>query len=135
MKDLGPTAAHILTGTVQAGKGEARGFTQLEWVRAQFVSKLGFAPYPGTLNIESQDDLVSRMLRSARAILIEPAPGFCSARCYRVKLNERVDAVWLVPDVPDYPRSQVELVAPVSLREALELKDGSIVTLQLTGEM
>jgi|GEM_PF-194708 len=128
-------AAKNLSGIVRSGRGEARGFTQLDWVRAQFIAKLGFEPYPGTLNLETSDGAASQVARSARGIIIEPAPNFCAARCYRVKLNGRVDAVWIVPEVADYPRGQMEFVAPVSLRDALNLKDGAVVTFQFTGDM
>lgn len=124
-----------LSGIVRSGQGEAREFTQLDWVRAQFIAKLGFEPYPGTLNLETSDGAAPAALRTARGIIIEPAPSFCAARCYRVKLNGRVDAVWIVPEVADYPHGQVELIAPISLREALGLKDGTVVTVDLIGDV
>jgi CTP-dependent riboflavin kinase len=120
---------------VREGKGEAREFTQLSWVLEQIRVKLGFDTYPGTLNLETTDDSAFEALRSARGIVIEPAPGFCAARCYRVRLNGEVDAAWIVPDVEGYPANQVELIAPVSLRDTLHLKDGNIVTVELVGDM
>lgn len=132
---VGRRATASLSGTVRSGRGEARGFTQLEWVRAQFIAKLGFEPYPGTLNLETEDGAASLAAGAARAIVIEPAPHFCAARCYRVQLNGCVDAVWIVPEIADYPNGQVELIAPVSLRHVLNLKDGAVVTMKLIGDV
>lgn len=119
---------------VRDGKGEARKFTQLDWVRRQTRDKLGFDPYPGTLNLHTADGAVLAS-RATLGIVIEPEPGFCAARCYHVRVNERVDAVWIVPEVKGYPPDQVELIAPVSLRDTLHLKEGSIVTLELVRDM
>ncbi len=80
-----------------AGQGQGRSFTRLDWVRRQFRDKLGFAPYPGTLNLQ---------------------------------IDAKVDAVWIVPQVPGYREDVVELIAAVSLRESLHLQDGDAVWIQ-----
>ncbi|MCK5680315.1 DUF120 domain-containing protein, partial [bacterium] len=41
----------IFTGEIVKGAGKAAFFTQLDWVTKQCVAKLGFTPFPGTLNI------------------------------------------------------------------------------------
>jgi CTP-dependent riboflavin kinase len=122
-----------IRGRVREGKGEARNFTQLDWVRKQIRDKLGLVPYPGTLNLETTGSAAPAALGAAGATVIEPEPGFCAARCYRVRVNGRVDAVWIVPEVAGYPAHQIELIAGVSLRDTLHLKDGSIVTMELMG--
>ncbi len=124
-----------IRGVVREGKGEARKFTQLSWVLQQIRDKLGFDTYPGTLNLETNDDSALEALRATSGIAIEPAPGFCAARCYRVRLNGQVDAVWIVPEVEGYPADQIELIAGVSLRDTLHLKDGNIVTVEPAGDM
>ena len=42
----------VLTGEIVSGAREAVFFTQLDWVQEQCKTKLGFKPYPGTLNLE-----------------------------------------------------------------------------------
>ena len=42
----------ILKGRVVSGAKKAAFFTQLDWVLEQCSEKLGFEPFPGTLNIE-----------------------------------------------------------------------------------
>ncbi len=122
----------MIQGIVQGGLGQGDSFTQLEWVRRQFRDKLGFDPYPGTLNLRVQDRNGLVGLRAERGIRIEPgAPGFCVAKCFRVKISDRIAGVWIVPDVPGYPDDLVELMAPVCLRDTLGLKPGDMVSVQL----
>src|SRR5437764_499102 len=42
----------VLTGAVKAGLGEGRYYLSRPGYVSQFESKLGWAPYPGTLNLE-----------------------------------------------------------------------------------
>ena len=126
------TAKAWLRGKVTTGKGEARGFTQIPWVRQQLIGKLGFEPYPGTLNvrIEETDGIVAWMaLRARPGIDIEPEDGFCAARCYPVDVEGQIRAAIILPLVAGYSADVVEVVGPVSLRDALGLSDGSAVTL------
>ena len=42
----------VLKGKVVGGSRQAAFFTQIQWVQDQCAEKLGFAPFPGTLNVE-----------------------------------------------------------------------------------
>lgn len=129
------TADAWLRGRVVSGKGEAAGFTNLPWVREQTKSKLGFSPYPGTLNIqiESAEDLATwAAIRGRDGIPLEPKPGFCAARCYPVSVEGQAAGAIIYPLVPNYPSDVVEVVAPVSLRQTIAVADGSPLTLALT---
>ncbi len=122
----------ILHGVLRDGKGDGGIFTQLGWVRKQFQEKLGFDPYPGTLNLQVKGDSSIAALRKRAGIMIEPeAPGYCEAKCLNVTVNGKAKATWIIPDVPGYPMDLIELMAPVSLRDKLSLKDGDIVSIEL----
>jgi len=41
-----------IRGRIVEGLREAGNFTQIPWVKKQFISKLSIDPYPGTLNLE-----------------------------------------------------------------------------------
>ncbi len=121
----------VLRGVVCAGKGKAQSFTQLEWVRKQFRGTLGFDPYPGTLNLQVVDSAALAAWRAQPGISIEPSPGYCAAKCFRVHLNGQIDAVWIIPAVSDYPEDAMELIASVRLRDALGIKDGDTIQIQI----
>lgn len=123
-----------LEGKLQSGLGEGAGFVALDWVSHQFHQRLGFWPFPGTLNLslDGGEWLTTRdALLSAPGIPIEPPPGFCAAKCFRVRIDGRIEGAIVLPEVDDYPTDKLELVAPIAVRTALRLADGDLVTLQV----
>lgn len=124
-----------LIGFVQNGVGQGQSFTQIDWVREQFRAKVGFDPFPGTLNVRVANPVALQVWRRRPGVAIEPgAVGYCPARCYPIQVSGRVDAAWIIPDVPGYPCDLVEIMAPVSLRETLRLRTGDIVRIKLVEE-
>lgn len=63
--------------------------------------------------------------------VVPPGPGSCRARCYPVRLNGRLPGAIILPEVPGYPQGQVEVIAALSARETLSLRDGDRVTLEV----
>ena len=125
-----------LFGTVIIGSGTGSRFTQLPWVRKAFLTLLGIEPFPGTLNLKVEDADSLRRWQDLKAraglAVVPPADSeFCRARCYPVLLTGGVRAAIVYPQVPDYPEDQVELIAPVCLREALGLANGDRLELEV----
>lgn len=128
----------VLVGEVCSGVGEAAGFLAIDWVRAGLLRAFGFEPWPGTLNLRMGEAAAGaggahwrERLLAQPAALLQPAAGFCPARCYAVRLNERIDAAIVLPEVPGYPPDKLEIVAPMHLRTALALRDGDRLRVQL----
>lgn len=122
----------VLSGTLQSGLGEGAGFVALDWVDRQFREHLGFHPFPGTLNLSLRGadwQSARAALLTAAGIPLEPPPGFCAAKCFRVRIGGRIEGAIVLPDVSGYPADKLELVAPVAVRNQLELADGDLVTL------
>ena len=113
-----------LRGTVFSGGGLGSFFVNLPWAKKQFKEKLGFNPYPGTLNLRLPSRTGTENLRKAGGIKIEPQEGFHSGRCFKALVMEKVWGAVVVPDVQSYPLDLLEILAPMNLRKALELKDG-----------
>jgi len=126
--------AVTLEGRLCSGLGEGAGFTSLDWVDHQFRDKLGYRPYPGTLNLslEGADWNAARdAMQAAPGVAIEPPPGFCAAKCFAVLIAGRIEGAAIVPDVNDYPAGKLEIVAPIAVRQKLHLNDGDRVSLWL----
>ena len=126
--------ALTLEGCLQSGLGEGAGFVALDWVSHQFHTRLGFWPFPGTLNLSltgGEWQTAREALLSAPGIPIQPPPGFCAAKCFRVFIDGRIEGAIVLPDVADYPADKLELVAPIAVRTELGLADGDLVTLQV----
>jgi riboflavin kinase len=127
-----------IQGVVFSGLSEGSYYMSLEGYRKQFRAKLGFDPYPGTLNLRvRKEDLNERkMLESFPFIYIE---GFANqkrsygpAKCYKALVNDRVNSAIIIPIRAHYGEDVVELIAPQSLRKQLRLKDGDTVQVRVS---
>lgn len=123
-------------GRVFTGLGEGAYYMSLEGYRRQFKEKLGFEPFPGTLNLrlESRTDRIQ--LEELKAKPGTRVEGFTDgARTYGAlrffpSLVEDERGAILAIDRTHYDISVLEVIAPVNLREALGVKDGSLVTVK-----
>jgi CTP-dependent riboflavin kinase len=116
------------------GIREAGHFTQISWVRKQFISKLSIDPYPGTLNLEVLDPESIRNvkeLQDKKGIEITPEdPSFCSAKCYPVLIGGRLKGAIVFPLVENYPENKMELISPQNIKDALSLKPGDMLEME-----
>jgi len=120
-------------GTIFSGLGEGAYYMNQEGYRKQFIEKLGFEPYPGTLNLrvrkENQEDV--RMLEASPFILIEGFTdgnrSFGPAKCFHGKIADKVEGALISPVRTHYSGDVVELISPEYLRRALHAKDGDTV--------
>jgi riboflavin kinase len=124
-----------IRGKIVDGIRVAADFTQVPWVKNQFVSKLSIEAYPGTLNLEitePEDLRAFENLKATEGIEVTPEqPSFCSAMCYPVLIAGNVKGAIVLPLVEDYPRTKMELIAPVHIRKALSLKAGDVLEVEV----
>ncbi len=127
-----------LTGVVFSGLSEGGYYMGLEGYRRQFRSKLGFVPFPGTLNlrVRKEDLNERRLLESYPFIYIE---GFANekrsygpAKCFKAVVNEKVSSAIILPIRAHYGEDVVELISAEALRKRLRLKDGDMVKVRVT---
>jgi CTP-dependent riboflavin kinase len=122
----------VLKGTIVSGVKEGAFFTRLDWVQEQCREKLGFSPYPGTLNLELSSKylpVIEGMQKLEGIELNSPDPAFCSAKTLPVKI-EGVSGAIIIPaeEVRVHGKNIVEIIAPLGLRELLDVTDGDSVT-------
>jgi riboflavin kinase len=117
------------TGTVASGNGDGKKFLELPWVKRQIKEKLGFIPYLGTLNVTLSEESVKRkkLLEKAPAKKVCPAEGYCNGLLFKAVIGNLKCAI-VIPEVEGYPKTLLEIIAPLYLRDALHLEDGSEVT-------
>ena len=129
-----------LEGNVLKGLGEGQYYVSIPGYRKQFEEKLRFSPFPGTLNVklsESSSALRSRLLELP-AVQIEGFNDgertFGGGKCYSVNIGG-IEAAVVAPERTHYPSDLIEIIAPVKLRDTLNLKDGDRVVIQLKKDM
>jgi riboflavin kinase len=124
----------LLVGEACTGLGEGAGFTQLEWVRREFLAKLGFEPYPGTFNLHmsgSDWEAARRVMAREAGIVITPEAGFCAAKCFHVVIGGCITGAVVFPEVAGYPADKFEVVSAVPVRQALGVGDGDSVAVSI----
>ena len=114
-------------GKVTSGMGEGKYYTEQSEYVNQFKNKLGFAPYPGTLNVEIKpiERNKLRLLRNYGGVLIDEFRTknrtFGGVRCFNAKINN-VEAAIVLPMRSHYSNI-LEVISPHFLRKKLNLDD------------
>lgn len=126
-----------LEGTVFTGLGEGAYYIVKDHYRKQFIEKLCFDPYPGTLNLKltSDYDIKTRTeLESYPAIEVEGFKNenrtFGLVKCYPVMIDNKIRGALVSALRSHYDVSVLEIIAPVCLRKQLNLKDGNKVKVE-----
>ncbi|WP_227133810.1 CTP-dependent riboflavin kinase [Halorubellus salinus] len=133
-----------LEGRVTSGMGEGRHYITLPGYMAQFAERLGYEPFPGTLNV----DLTDASVRRRRALdAMDPVPidgwedddrTYGPAVCYPATVetadgdvHETVHTI--APERTHHDDDQLELIAPEKLRDVLDLADDDDVIVTVEG--
>jgi riboflavin kinase len=121
-----------LVGTVTSGLGEGSFYMSLEGYVKQFIEKLGFKPYPGTLNIKLRPEYIKYRL------YLDVLPGiriegfsngsrtYGSVKCFRASIRGLPAAILIIERTHHGP-DVVEVISPYKLRDVLNLRDGDEV--------
>lgn len=123
-----------LQGKLFSGQGGGTKFLSLPWVQKQIIEKLGFKPFPGTLNLhltKESSDAREELIETGKAIMIVPVKGFCCGLCYKARIMDKIDGAVIIPQVPDYPKDLLEVIATIHLRKTLKLREGDEVRLSV----
>jgi riboflavin kinase len=125
-------------GTVFTGLGEGAYYISREHYRKQFIEKLGFDPYPGTLNLKltTEYDLKTHTeLETYPAVEIQGFKNedrtFGLVKCYPATIGNKVKGALISALRSHYDSSVVEIIAPFCLRKHLNLKDGYKVKVEV----
>jgi riboflavin kinase len=127
-----------LEGILFSGLGEGAYYVNKEGYRKQFLEKLGFDPYPGTLNIKLTTDYDNKVLSELEtypAVVLDgfqdESRTFGPVKCYPAVINNRVKGAVIYAMRSHYGSSVLEIVSSVYIRNALKLKDGNKVKVEI----
>ena len=130
---------HIeLTGSVISGLGEGSYYMSLKGYTKQFKVKIGYIPFPGTLNIklnQLQTTQIIQQLDEFDNIMIEPFSDgkrtYGWVKCFHVMLNNSIKCELIRLERTHHDNSVIELISKNNLRETARLETGSKVTVKI----
>jgi riboflavin kinase len=123
------------SGAVASGLGEGRYYLSQPGYVVQFSERLGYSPYPGTLNVRVDGAALRKveLVAAWTGLRIDgfQATGrtFGGATCFPARMNGHPCHL-IHPDRTHY-KDVVEFVAADCLRDALHVKDGDPVQIEI----
>jgi riboflavin kinase len=124
------------SGTVSSGLGRGAYFVSRKGYRQQFLEKLGFPPFAGTLNVKIEGEDIEKRITLREQAPIE-IPGFGSGKekfgklaCYKCVAGGLPGAV-VFPENSRHGLQVLEVISPFNLRKKLSLSDGSKLSVEI----
>jgi riboflavin kinase, archaea type len=127
-------------GILVSGMGEGKYYMSLEGYRKQFKKKIGYIPYPGTLNIRIFDPLSLENREKIERFGYQFIDGFRDSertygwvKCYSAIMNDNVDiqSDLLILERTHHDKNMLEIIAPVNIKQLMGLKNGDNVKVTL----
>ena len=127
-----------IEGIVFSGMRDGAYYVTREGYKKQFMEKLGFNPYPGTLNLKLKSGLevqAKRNLDAYPGIMIEGFENgqrmFGPVKSFKAIINNKIEGALLLIKRTHHGENVMEIISPVFLREKLGLKDGDRVNIKI----
>jgi len=127
-----------LKGALVSGMGEGAYYMSLKGYTKQFKEKLGYVPFPGTLNVKlSSKEHIEAVAQfySLDCVLIN---GFSDekrtygwVKCFNAKLNNLINCELIILERTHHDNSVIELISKINIRKTAKLKDGSNLTIKI----
>ena len=122
-----------IAGIVTTGLGKAAYFLGQDFYKSQFREKLGFTPFPGTLNLIVEEEKLEdiRLMKNSCNNVIKPDQGFGAVRYIRAHLNQDIVGAIVFPDKTTNDENYLEFISKDKLRDKYNFKDGDEVILTI----
>jgi len=127
-----------LSGSVISGLGEGSYYMSLKGYTKQFKVKIGYIPFPGTLNIklnQLQATQIIQQLDDLDGIIIDPFSDgkrtYGWVKCFHATLNDSIKCELIRLERTHHDNSVIELISKNNLRKTARLKTGSKVTVKI----
>jgi len=115
---------------VYTGQGCGKFFIELPWVMQQLQKLTGVTPYFGTLNLRLTPECTEQRIHLTPqngGMLVKPKNGYLPGYLYKAKIFETTCYI-VLPEVPNYPKNILEIIATENLRDKFNIKDGATIT-------
>ena len=128
----------VLNGSVISGLGEGAYYMSLKGYTKQFKAKIGYVPFPGTLNIklnQLQATQIIQQLDEIENMTLDPffdgKRTYGWVKCFHVTLNDSIKCELIRLERTHHDNSVIELISKNNLRKTSKLKTGSKVMIEI----
>jgi len=138
-KSLDSSPSHVeLKGTLVSGMGEGAYYMGLKGYTKQFQSKIGYVPFPGTLNVRLDQKIHQEAIKQFETLDGIKINSFSDGKrtygwvkCFPAKLNNSANCELIMLERTHHDDSIIELISKFCLRKTAKLKDGSKVSIKI----
>ena len=138
-KSLDSSPSHVeLKGTLVSGMGEGAYYMGLKGYTKQFESKIGYVPYPGTLNVKLDQKIHQEAIKQFETFDGVKIKSFSDGKrtygwvkCFNAKLNNSTNCELIILERTHHDDSIIELISKTCLRKIAKLKDDSKVSIKI----
>src|SRR5579875_1110034 len=119
-KNLEEAMGMIVKGIVFTGIGEGGYYVTRKYYETQFLEKLGFKPFPGTLNLRLVEPKSRYILETYPHIFIPGTKTKYSTygwvKCFPAKINGKLRGSIITLERTHYDEGVIEVISPHNLR-------------------
>lgn len=138
-KSLDSFPSHVqIKGTLVSGMGEGAYYMGLKGYTKQFKSKIGYIPFPGTLNIRIDQKIHQEAIKQFATLNGIKIKSFSDGKrtygwvkCFPAKLNNSTNCNLILLERTHHDNSVIELISKSSLRKSAKIKEGSKVSITI----
>ena len=138
-KSLDSSPSHVdLKGTLVSGMGEGAYYMGLKGYTKQFKSKIGYVPFPGTLNVRLDQKIHQESIKQFETLDGIKIKSFSDGKrtygwvkCFSAKLNNSISCELIILERTHHDDSVIELISQMCFRKNAKLKDGSKVSIKI----
>ena len=128
-----------ITGTITSGMGEGAYYMSMKGYTKQFKSKLGYIPYPGTLNVQLKEkkfsEAISQLSNYEGIKMNSFSYGkrtFGWVKCFRAKINNKIDCELILLESTHHDPTIVEFISKHNIRKSLKIGNKSNVKIKIS---
>ena len=139
-KSLDSSSSYVeLKGTLVSGMGEGAYYMGLKGYTKQFESKIGYVPFPGTLNVRLDQKIHQEAIKQFETLNGVKIKSFSDGKrtygwvkCFSAKLNNSTNCQLIILERTHHDDSIIELISKICIRKNAKLKDGSKVSIKVS---
>ena len=138
-KSLNSFPSHVeIKGTLVSGMGEGAYYMGLKGYTKQFKSKIGYVPFPGTLNVRIDQKIHQEAIKQFETLNGIKIKSFSDGKrtygwvkCFPAKLNNSVNCDLILLERTHHDNSVIELISKTCLRKTAKLKDNTKISIKI----